>query len=122
MWYNVYVYLVQVPAKQGLIHVRSAYPGTPVFVCLRVESFFFFSYSLDILSVLLTKTRQTLAKDATLTAFEDVLLETLRVRVCAGVQGGRGVREIKTLYEYIYMYTRIRSIYHTKLKLPKTRF
>lgn len=45
--------------------------------------------SLDILSVLLTKTRQTLAKDATLTAFEDVLLETLRVRVCRA-RGGRG--------------------------------
>lgn len=42
-----------------------------------------YARSLDMLSVLLTKTRQTLAKDATLTAFEDVIMETLSVSICS---------------------------------------
>lgn len=36
-------------------------------------------FSLDILNVLLKKTKQTLARDATLTTFEDVIMDVFKV-------------------------------------------
>ena len=64
--------------------MTASFPRTP-----RTNNGLSRAGSLDILSVLLSKTKQTLAKDATLTAFEDVIMDVFKVhagrrRRCSG--------------------------------------